>query len=106
MEVGAIDKGDFFISVSLLHRESNFKFEFIGVYGPADHARSPAFLDELEHKISTCTLPVQVAGDLNLIRGNEDKNNRNIAWPRVHMFNDFIARLGLREINRLGARFT
>jgi mannosylglycoprotein endo-beta-mannosidase len=49
---------------------------------------------------------VVVGGDFNLIRGAEDKNNSNINWPRVHLFNDCIARLALRELNRSGARFT
>jgi hypothetical protein len=47
-----------------------------------------------------------VAGDFNLIRGSADKNNRNIDWSRVNLFNDSIARLQLREVVRFGARFT
>jgi hypothetical protein len=47
-----------------------------------------------------------VGGDFNLIRRVEDKNNSNINWPRVHLFNDCIARLSLRELNRSGAMFT
>jgi hypothetical protein len=45
-------------------------------------------------------------GDFNLIRGADDKNNCNINWPRVHLFNDCIARLALREFRRSAARFT
>ena len=51
MEVGAIDKGS-----------SNFKFEYIGVYGPADHSRSSVFLKELEAKVSSSNYPVVVGG--------------------------------------------
>jgi endonuclease/exonuclease/phosphatase (EEP) superfamily protein YafD len=47
-----------------------------------------------------------VGGDFNLIRGAEDKNNANLNWPRIHLFKDCLARLALREINRIGARFT
>jgi hypothetical protein len=39
-EVGSIDSGQFFISALVYHREAKFKFEIIGVYDPADHARS------------------------------------------------------------------
>ena len=106
LEVGGVDQGDFFISAKLLHRASNFKFEFIGVYGPADHVRSAEFLSELEQKVSSCQIPVVIGGDFNLIRGARDKNNNNINWPRVGLFNDCIARLALREIARTGARFT
>jgi hypothetical protein len=103
-EVGSIDNGQFFISDLVYHREAKFKFEVIGVYSPADHGRSGVLLEEPEAKVSSYQHPV-VAGDFNLIRGPEDKNNDNINWPRVHLFNDCIANLALREIRRLGARF-
>jgi hypothetical protein len=41
-------------------------------------------------------------GDFNLIRGAEDKNNDNINYPRILMFNDYIVRLALRELKRTG----
>ena len=40
LEVGDTDQGQFFISASIYHRASRFLFQFIGVYGPAAHARS------------------------------------------------------------------
>jgi hypothetical protein len=105
-EVGAIDQGTFFLSAILFHKESKFKFEVIGVYGPADHACSPQFLVDLEDKVQRSAFPVVVLGDFNLIRGAQDKNNSNINWPLVNAFNDTIARLALREVARSGARFT
>jgi exonuclease III len=105
-EVGSIDQGKFFISAVVLHRSSKVIFEFIGVYGPADHSRAQEFLEELEDKVSRGQHPVVVGGDFNLIRGAEDKNNSNINCPRIHLFNDCIARLALRELKRSGARFT
>jgi hypothetical protein len=39
-EVGSIDQEQLFLSASLYHRDSKFKFEVIGVYGLADHSRS------------------------------------------------------------------
>jgi hypothetical protein len=105
-EVGSTDQGQFFINAVVLHRSSKFNFEFIGVYGPADHVRTSEFLQELENKVSCSQHPVVVGGDFNLIRGAQDKNNDNINWPRVHLFNDCIARLALRELKHNGARFT
>jgi exonuclease III len=96
----------YFISATILHRSARFKFEYIGVYGPADHSLSSAFLEELEAKVIRSQHQVVVGGDFNLIRGAKDKNNANINWPRVHMFNDSIARMALREINHFGAQFT
>jgi exonuclease III len=45
-EVGSIDQGRFFLSASVFHRDAHFKFELIGVYGPADHSLSVLFLAE------------------------------------------------------------
>jgi hypothetical protein len=92
--------------VSILHRHSRFKFDFIGVYGPADHARSAQFLGDLETKVLSSPFPVVVLGDFNLIRGPQDKNNSNVNWPSVNVFNDAIARMALREVARSGAHFT
>jgi endonuclease/exonuclease/phosphatase family metal-dependent hydrolase len=105
-EVGAIDQGTFFLSASLFLRETNFKFEFIGVYGPADHTRSHQLLADLESKVAACQFPVDVLGDFNLIRGAQDKNKSNINWPLVNAFNDTIARFVLREVARSGAHYT
>jgi hypothetical protein len=87
-------------------KATRFLFEFVGVYGPADHGCSPAFLVELESAISRPSFPVFVAGDFNLIRGRADKNNNNIDWQCIHLFNDCIARLQLSEVVRSGARYT
>jgi endonuclease/exonuclease/phosphatase family metal-dependent hydrolase len=78
LEVGATDQGLFFLSATILHKASRLIFEFIGVYGPADHARSRNFLEELEAKVALTQYPVVVAGDFNLICGSADKNNSNI----------------------------
>jgi endonuclease/exonuclease/phosphatase family metal-dependent hydrolase len=60
----------------------------------------------LEAKVALSQYPVVVAGDFNLVRGSADKNNSNIDWSRVSLFNDSIARMDLGEIRRTGARFT
>jgi hypothetical protein len=106
VEVEDMDRGEFFVSMSLTHRQSNLQWEVIIVYGPADHRRSPAFLDELRAKVERSTIPVVVAGDFNLIRMPEDKSSAVVDVPRMRMFNDCIADLALREITRIGARYT
>ena len=45
-------------------------------------------------------------GDFNLIRSPDDKSSGNVDVPRMQMFNDCIADLALREITRVGARYT
>jgi hypothetical protein len=54
-EVGSIDQGQFFLSALVYHRASKFKFEVVGVYGPADHGRSAQFLADLEGKVGRCS---------------------------------------------------
>jgi hypothetical protein len=105
-EVGRMDRGQFFLSLAVLHRVSNKKLEIIGIYGPADHARSRGFLDEISAKVARCTLPIFMGGDFNLIRAAEDKNNDNLNWPLIDLFNNTIDAWALREIPRTGARFT
>uniref|UniRef100_A0A452XJN2 Endonuclease/exonuclease/phosphatase domain-containing protein n=1 Tax=Aegilops tauschii subsp. strangulata TaxID=200361 RepID=A0A452XJN2_AEGTS len=72
----------------------------------ADHARSAGFLAEPKNKVERCTTPVVVAGDFNLISWASDKSSPNVDRVRMRLFNDCIADLALREIARLGARFT
>src|SRR3954469_17176951 len=105
-EVADMDQGEFFVSMALTHRHSNLRWEVIIVYGPADHRRSPDFLAELKAKVERCTTPVVVAGDFNLIRSPDDKSSSHVDIPRMRLFNDCVADLALREITRVGARFT
>jgi hypothetical protein len=103
---GQLIKDNFFLSASIYHSDTKFKFELVGVYGPTDHTRSPGFITDLEAKVQRCTLPVVILGDFNLLCGVNDKNNTNINWTLVNLFNDDTARMALREIARTGARFT
>ncbi|XP_020182182.1 uncharacterized protein [Aegilops tauschii subsp. strangulata] len=105
-EVGGMDRGEFFVSMEIFERALSFKWEIVIVYGPADHHRSPTFLAELQQKVTASLLPVVVGGDFNLIRSPDEKNNDRINLPWMQMFNDCIADLGLRELDRTGARFT
>ena len=101
-----MDRGEFYVSMVLTHRRSGFRWEVIIVYGPADHSRAPAFLAELRAKVEGCDTPLVVAGDFNLITSPDDKSSANIDPQRMRLFNDCIADLALREITRVGARYT
>ena len=81
----------------------------VSVYGPADHARSADFLGEITTLVGAkraANLPVVVSGDFNLIRSGADKNNGNVDWARVSLFNNAIAAAALCEVARMGARYT
>ena len=62
LDVGCFGERDFLLYASILHRKTKFKFEFVGVYGPADHSFLGAFLQELEMKVTTSPYPVLVGG--------------------------------------------
>ena len=53
-----------------------------------------------------CSTPFVIAGDFNLIRSPDDKSSNRFDPRRMRLFNDFIADLALREIRRVGARYT
>ncbi|KAM0922736.1 hypothetical protein ACQ4PT_005968 [Festuca glaucescens] len=105
-EVEDMEQGEFYVSMRLIHRQSNLQWEIVIVYGLADHSRTPAFLAELAAKIDRSPVPMVVAGNFNLIRTPDNKSSPTVDIPRMRMFNDCIADLALREITRVGARFT
>ncbi|XP_020154759.1 uncharacterized protein [Aegilops tauschii subsp. strangulata] len=105
-EVGSMDRAQFFVSMELFEHALNFKWDVTIVYGPAHHSRSASFLEELHRKVSAASLPVVVGGDFNLLHFAEDKSNSHVNFACMQMFNDCIADLGLRELDRVGARFT
>ena len=81
----------------------------VGIHGGLRACRSfayPPFLDDLSNKIETCNIPLLIGGDFNLLRSPVDKNNANFSWPLANAFNDFISNNALRELPRVGARFT
>jgi exonuclease III len=106
VEVGAFDEGTFFISALLRHRKCSFKWEVLVVYGPAQHDRLELFLEELKQKCLRIDVPVVLGGDFNLIRGIGYKNNNNIDWRLIDLFNNFIADLQLMELKRFEGKYT
>jgi endonuclease/exonuclease/phosphatase (EEP) superfamily protein YafD len=78
----------------------------MGIYGPADHTFSAAFLEEVSSKVANTEFPIIMGGDFNLLWRAQDKNNDRVNWARLELFNDHIGHWGLREIPRTGARYT
>jgi hypothetical protein len=105
-EVGAVDMGQFYLITSILYRTYRRIFMVMGIYGPADHEGSRTFLEEISAKVARSTIPLLMGGDFNLIRTTNDKNNDNLNWRLMDLFNKHIATWALREIPRSGARFT
>lgn len=102
----AFDHGIFWASTVVSIRSLNSLVEILVVYGPADHAMSYAFLDELSIKIESRQLPLLIGGDFNLLRFPSNKSSPNFSWPLADAFNGFIRDMAIREIPRVGARYT
>jgi len=104
--ISQIEEGDFFIRFKLRHKEVDFKFNLISVYGPAQLDLKMQFLSELVRVCSKDTLPIVIGGDFNIIRSPDEKNNENYSdrWP--FLFNAVIDTLNLRELELTGRKFT
>jgi len=105
-DIGEIEEGDFFIRFKLRHREDDFKFNLISVYGPAQAEHKSSFLSEMVQVCSKETVPIIIGGDFNIIRKPDEKNNDNYSdrWP--FLFNAVIDALNLRVLDLLGRKFT
>jgi hypothetical protein len=89
-EVGAVEIGTCFVSASVLRRSENLKLEIVGIYGPADHALSASFPEEISAMVARTRFPSILGGDSNLMRAAEEKNNDRINWARIELFNNHI----------------
>jgi len=98
--------GEYYLGAELRNRKTNFRWDLLVVYGPAQHDFSKNFLDELNSFLSNFALPCIIRGDFNLIRCVEDKSKRQGDRNLMDTFNCFIEHNQLRELQKVGARFT
>jgi exonuclease III len=105
-DIGEIEEGEFLIRFKLRHKEHDFKFNLISVYGPAQVDQKANFLSELVWVYSKDTIRIIIGGDFNIIRRPDEKNNDNYndRWP--FMFNAVIDSLNLRELELSSRKFT
>ena len=105
-DIGEIEEGDFFIHFKVLHKEDDFKFNLISVYGRRNQITNQISYPKLCEYVQKEALPIVIGGDFNIIRRLDEKNNDNYndRWP--YMFNAVIDTLNLREIEMSGRKFT
>jgi exonuclease III len=105
-DIGEIEEGDFFIRFKVRHKEDDFKFNLISVYGPAQVDQKSNFLSEVVRVCSKEASPIIIGGDFNIIRRPDEKSNGNYndRWP--FLFNAVIDTLNLRELELSGRSFT
>lgn len=69
-------------------------------------SRRPAFLEELSLIVEGGADAIMLGGDFNLVRDAREKSTGGISPRWVAAFNNFIADSELRELHRIGGRFT
>jgi exonuclease III len=96
----------FSLSVGLVSTSSSLSFVVSNVYAPANHSLTPVFLAEFEDLGPLFAGPWIIAGDFNLVRDPEDKNNGVIDLNLSSAFNDSIRSLAIFELPLLDRLFT
>lgn len=76
------------------------------MYGPVKVNLKQQFLDELEGFIQNTNIHVLFRGDFNLVRKIEEKSSDNANSDLMNSFNEFVARIELRELHRSRGQYT
>lgn len=91
---------------TVLSTLSDLVFTVTNVYAPADHRESLTFLDDLADLATHALGPWVLAGDFNLTRGTDDKNNAVVHTNLADAFNSAIDSLALIDLPLLNRQFT
>ncbi|XP_071705217.1 uncharacterized protein [Rutidosis leptorrhynchoides] len=78
----------------------------VNLYGPHNDRGKKALWDSLEQLINSVDAPWLLVGDFNEVRMAEDRLNSQFIQGRADIFNEFIVRCGLIEIDINGRKFT
>lgn len=100
------NSGCFYISCDIRNKIDNFCWRFVAVYGPAYEELKQDFLDELNSICASCSIPILVGGDFNLIRLAAEKSSRNINQSWADKFNNWVNAAALMELKPTNRRFT
>ena len=62
LEVEHWEVNDYFVGATIRNRMTNFRWDFLAVYGPANHTFFPDFIDNLSKRCEDVVLPVLIGG--------------------------------------------
>lgn len=96
----------FSVSVVLTNKVSGFAFKWIMVYGSAYESGKQDFLDELEKIMGAWNGPIMLGGDFNLVRSAADKSNGVVNYKWVDLFNEWINKWALIDLDPKNRRYT
>jgi exonuclease III len=94
------------LSMTVTIKSLHANFLMTTVYGPADEARKPAFLIELQQLKPPAQTTWLVVGDFNMIYQTSDKNNLNLNRRLMGTFRQAINLCQLSEYNLQNRQFT
>lgn len=97
---------DFSISVMLFNKVIGFAFKLIAVYGSPYEEGKQAFIDELHKVMGSWQGPMMIGGDFNLVRSINDKNNGTVNFKWLDLFNYWVSKWGLIELELRIRKFT
>ena len=105
-DVVSWDIRKFSVSVIASFKADGKLIRITTVYGSAYECGKQDFLSELHSLFIDWDGPAIIGGDFNLVRSQEDKNNRAVDFKWVDKFNAWIEIWGLMEINVAGRHYT
>ena len=98
--------GRFTLSVVVKDKSSDLIFIFTTIYGPSYEDDKNAFISKFYELCVGWSRPCIIGGYFNLVRGPEDKNNRNANYRWVDKFNVWVDMWSLSEIKLSGRMYT
>ena len=96
----------FCLSVVLLDKRLNDVWQMVIVYGTPYYEYKMEFIAELHDIMDKSVVPIMFGGDFNLVRNSSDKSNGQINANWSFLFNDWINRWSLIDLNLTNRRFT
>jgi hypothetical protein len=105
-EMEGSESREFYVSMVLRHRVSNYRWELATIYSLAQHENAGDFIVDLSRKCIVATLPIVLGGDFNLIRNTTEKNTPNFNHNLMDKFNMFIDLRQLQELKRNDPKYT
>lgn len=104
--VVARESRTFSTSAIMTNKKDGPCWKLIVIYGPAYEDRKLEFLEELDSIMDLWHGPVMLGADFNLVRFTSDKNTGIINHRWADLFNSWIDKWGLIELNPSNKRFT
>ena len=90
----------------MLHKEKNFIWNFINIYGAAQDDRKNSFLIEFSALCQNSKHPLLIGGDFNILRKECEKNKPGGVTKWSFLFNAIIEHNCLIELELSSRQFT